>query len=49
MGGLPTEAILSRQANYVASTHSVTLEDVRGRAYTRRIWNNVIATIAPVL
>ncbi|PID35528.1 MAG: cardiolipin synthase [Rhodobacterales bacterium] len=44
-----TEAIRARQADYIASARRVTLEDVRGWSYLRRIWNNVIATIGPVL
>ncbi len=44
-----TEAIRGRQADYIASARPVTLEDVRGWSWPRRIWNNVIATIGPVL
>ncbi len=44
-----TEAIRDRQAEYIASARNVTLEDVRGWSYPRRIWNNAIATIGPVL
>ncbi len=44
-----TEAIRGRQSDYIASARPVTLEDVRGWSYRRRIWNNVIATIGPVL
>lgn len=44
-----TQAIYERQQQYLASSDPVTLEDVNAWTYGRRIWNNVIATIGPVL
>ncbi len=44
-----TGAIITRQAAYIASALRVTLEDVLGWSYPRRVWNNVIGTIGPIL
>ncbi|PID36812.1 MAG: cardiolipin synthase [Rhodobacterales bacterium] len=44
-----TGAIRARQAAYISSARQVTREDLREWSYPRRIWNNVIATIGPVL
>lgn len=44
-----TERIYDRQQQYIAQSDSVTLEEVNTWAYHRRIWNNVVATIGPIL
>lgn len=44
-----TEAIRKRQQTYIASSEIIELENVLAWRYTRRIWNNVIATVGPVL
>ncbi len=44
-----TQRIYDRQQEYVAQSDSVTLKDVNAWTYHRRIWNNVVATIGPIL
>ena len=44
-----TRAIRARQHTYLARSHAVTLVQVRGWSYGRRMWNNVVATIGPIL
>lgn len=44
-----TQAIFDRQNSYIDQSDQVTLDEVNSWAYTRRIWNNVIATIGPIL
>lgn len=44
-----TQLIYDRQQEYVAQSDSVTMDDVHAWSYPRRIWNNVIATIGPIL
>lgn len=44
-----TGAIADRQADYIAGSDRVGLAQVNAWPYHRRIWNNVIATIGPVL
>lgn len=44
-----TAAICERQAKYLAHSEQVSLMDVKNWSYQRRIWNNVIATIGPIL
>lgn len=44
-----TQLIYDRQREYIAQSDSVTLEDVNAWTYPRRIWNNVVATIGPIL
>ena len=44
-----TEAIRERQLSYIASSEVVELSCVLAWPYHKRIWNNVIATIGPVL
>jgi cardiolipin synthase len=44
-----TEQICARQMAYISQSCSVLLEDVVHWPYRRRIWNNVIATIGPIL
>ncbi|GLT11235.1 cardiolipin synthase [Sulfitobacter porphyrae] len=44
-----TRAVRERQADYIARSAPVTLDLVAAWPRHRRIWNNVIATIGPVL
>ncbi len=44
-----TQAIFDRQNNYLDHSDQVTLDDVNSWTFTRRIWNNVIATVGPIL
>lgn len=44
-----TAQVIERQQSYLASAKHVTPEKVRSWPYRRRIWNNVIATIGPIL
>jgi len=44
-----TESIRSRQETYIESSDPVTIEDVESWRFTRRIWNNVVATVGPIL
>ncbi|HNP34877.1 MAG TPA: cardiolipin synthase [Woeseiaceae bacterium] len=44
-----TQLIYDRQQEYIAQSDSVTLEDVIAWPYHRRIWNNIVATIGPIL
>ena len=44
-----TDAIRARQAVYISSSKRVLLGDVANWPYRNRIWNNVIATIGPIL
>ncbi|APE46008.1 cardiolipin synthase (plasmid) [Sulfitobacter alexandrii] len=44
-----TRAVRERQQHYVAGSDPVTLDQVSAWPRHRRIWNNVIATIGPVL
>lgn len=44
-----TEQVIDRQKSYLASAEPVTHAQVLAWPYRRRIWNNVIATIGPVL
>lgn len=44
-----TQAIVSRQQEYLDCSDAVMLSDVLAWPYYRNIWNNVIATIGPVL
>lgn len=44
-----TGAVRRRQQDYIDRSLSVTLDAVEAWSYPRRIWNNVIATIGPVL
>ena len=44
-----TRSICDRQQEYISASDQVTLEDVNGWSYQRRIWNNVVATIGPIL
>jgi len=44
-----TLAVFDRQQDYLAQSDIVTLADVEAWSYSRRIWNNVIATVGPIL
>ena len=44
-----TEAIFDRQQEYISQSDSVTLTDVQSWRYSRRIWNNIVATVGPIL
>ena len=44
-----TSEICQRQQDYIASSTEITLNDVLGWSRGRRVWNNVIATIGPIL
>ena len=44
-----TKAIVERQQTYIGRSDEVALSTVLAWPYYRRIWNNVIATIGPVL
>lgn len=44
-----TRQVYERQQSYIAQADAVTLEDVNAWSYHRRIWNNVIATVGPIL
>ena len=44
-----TAAIEQRQRDYIARADAVTLAEVRQWPWPRRMWNNVLATLGPVL
>jgi cardiolipin synthase len=44
-----TEAMRARQNEYIARSHPVTKEAVAAWPMRRRLWNNLIATLGPVL
>ena len=44
-----TQAITQRQADYISDSHLVELENVVNWPLHKRIWQNVIATLGPVL
>jgi len=44
-----TAALRERQQHYIASTQPVTREAVAAWPMSRRLWNNLIATLGPVL
>jgi cardiolipin synthase len=44
-----TVAMRERQQNYIARSRSVTKEAVAAWPMSRRLWNNLIATLGPVL
>ncbi|WP_281968457.1 cardiolipin synthase [Roseovarius nanhaiticus] len=43
------KAIEARQADYILASRQVTLSDVDAWPYHRRIWNNAVATVGPIL
>jgi cardiolipin synthase A/B len=44
-----TAEMRRRQETYLAQSHPVTAEMVAGWPITRRLWNNTIAMLGPVL
>ena len=44
-----TGAVCERQKHYLANSEPVVLEDVLGWSFPRRIWQNIMATLGPVL
>lgn len=44
-----TQQIYDRQQEYITQSDPVTLEEVNAWSYHRRIWNNVVATVGPIL
>ena len=44
-----TKAICARQQEYIAQSRQVTLEDIAAWSRLRRMWQNALATIGPVL
>ncbi|MFT3779153.1 MAG: cardiolipin synthase [Ottowia sp.] len=44
-----TAAVMARQAGYIARAEPVALEAVRRWSRPRRMWNNALATLGPVL
>ncbi|HPR45548.1 MAG TPA: hypothetical protein PLZ13_14620, partial [Ottowia sp.] len=44
-----TAAVAGRQAAYIAQADAVTLDEVRRWPWPRRLWNNALATLGPVL
>ncbi|MFX0545108.1 cardiolipin synthase [Roseovarius sp. S1116L3] len=43
------QAVEARQAEYIAGSVQITLSDVDAWPYYRRIWNNAVATVGPIL
>jgi cardiolipin synthase len=44
-----TAEMRARQDQYMARSHPVTLDRVRGWSLPRRLWNNTLATLGPIL
>ena len=44
-----TMSIRDRQMDYMKKSDEVTIEHVNSWSYSRRIWNNVVATVGPIL
>lgn len=44
-----TREIMERQASYIDQSDQVTIADVNAWRFTRRMWNNVVATLGPIL
>jgi len=44
-----TSAMRGRQQDYIGRSHLVTKEAVAAWPMSRRLWNNLIATLGPVL
>ena len=44
-----TRAIRARQAEYLATSESVTLNDALEWPFYQRIWQNAVATVGPIL
>jgi cardiolipin synthase len=44
-----TQAVRKRQADYLSESDPVSIDDVESWSPHRRIWNNIIATLGPIL
>ncbi|MEM6691812.1 MAG: cardiolipin synthase [Planctomycetota bacterium] len=44
-----TREVFDRQQAYVTQSDTVTLDEVQAWSFSRRIWNNVVATVGPIL
>ena len=44
-----TDTVRTRQYDYIASSHPVTKQAVAAWPRSRRLWNNLIATLGPLL
>jgi cardiolipin synthase len=44
-----TQTVRERQQQYIDSANDVTLAEVEGWSLSRRLWNNSIAMLGPVL
>ena len=44
-----TTAIYTRQLDYINKSDWITIEDVESWGYIRRVWNNIVATVGPIL
>lgn len=44
-----TCSIRERQREYLSKSDEITIAEVNGWSYPRRIWNNVVATVGPIL
>jgi cardiolipin synthase len=44
-----TAAMIERQHVYLASSHPVSLDHVKSWGFLRRLWNNTIGMLGPVL
>jgi cardiolipin synthase len=44
-----TAAVRQRQAQYIASANAVSADQVSGWSWRRRLWNNTVAILGPVL
>ncbi|MBV8250162.1 MAG: cardiolipin synthase [Comamonas sp.] len=44
-----TQAIRQRQQSYIRESHAVTLEQVRATPWWKRIWDNLLGALSPVL
>ena len=44
-----TAAIRQRQQEYISRSHAVTREEVAGWSLPRRLWNNTLAMLGPIL
>lgn len=44
-----TREVFNRQRDYITSAHPVTLKDVQRWSLPKRMWQNVVATVGPIL
>ena len=44
-----THAVRARQADYMAQSHRITMDSLQAWPWWLRIWNNLLATLSPVL